>query len=57
MQNRSKLVLTNLAVAAALVYRWRTGTPIGPLVVTAVIMFTLVNALLLFAAKKSASSR
>jgi hypothetical protein len=55
MQNRSKLVLVNLAVAAALVYRWRTGTPIVPLVITAVIIFTLVNVLLIFAAKKSAS--
>jgi len=57
MQNRTKLVLMNLAVAAALIYRWRTGTPIVPLVITAVIMFTLVNVLLLFAAKKSSSSR
>ncbi len=53
MQNRSKLVLMNLAVAAALIYRWKTGSPIVPLVVTAVLMFTLVNVLLIFAAKKS----
>ncbi|HEY8996700.1 MAG TPA: hypothetical protein VIM60_02305 [Edaphobacter sp.] len=53
MQNRSKLVLMNLAVAAALIYRWKTGSPIVPLVITAVLMFTLVNVLLIFAAKKS----
>jgi hypothetical protein len=57
MQNRTKLVLMNLAVAAALIYRWRRGTPVVPLVITAVIMFTLVNVLLIFAAKKSSSPR
>ena len=53
MQNRTKLILMNCAVAAALIYRWKTGTPIIPLAITAVIMFTLVNALLIFTAKRS----
>jgi hypothetical protein len=43
----------NLAVAAALIYRWKTGSPVLPLVITAVLMFTVVNVLLFFAAKKS----
>jgi hypothetical protein len=53
MPNRTKLILMNCAVAAALIYRWKTGTPIVPLVITAVLMFTLVNVLLIFTAKRS----
>jgi hypothetical protein len=46
----------NCAVAAALIYRWKTGTAVVPLAITAVIMFTLVNTLLIFAAKRSTNS-
>jgi uncharacterized membrane protein len=56
MQNRTKLILMNCAVAAALIYRWKTGTPIVPLVITAIIAFMLVNVLLVFAAKRSTNS-
>ena len=56
MSNRTKLILMNCAVAAALIYRWKTGTPIVPLAITAVIMFTLVNVLLIFTAKRSTAN-
>ncbi|WP_260706139.1 hypothetical protein [Edaphobacter flagellatus] len=53
MQSKTKLILMNCAVAAGLIYRWKTGTQIVPLAITAVIMFTLVNVLLIFATKRS----
>ena len=56
MQNRTKLILMNCAIAAALIYRWKTGSPMVPLVITAVIMFTLVNVLLIVTAKRSTNS-
>lgn len=57
MQSKTKLILMNCAVAAGLIYRWKTGTQIVPLAITAVIMFTLVNVLLLFATKRSNNPR
>jgi hypothetical protein len=56
MQNRTKLILMNCAVAAALIYRWKTGTPVVPLAITAVVMFALVNVLLVFTAKRSTTN-
>jgi hypothetical protein len=53
MNWRLKLVLMNLAVAAALFYRWRTGTPVHVLAIAAVIMFPLVNGLIYFTSKKA----
>ena len=46
MNPRFKLVVMNLAVAAALIYRWRTGSPISAIILTGIVMFTLVNGLL-----------
>jgi hypothetical protein len=57
MNWRVKLVLMNLAVAAALFYRWHLGAPLLPLVIAGVVMFFLVNVLILLTAKKSASRR
>jgi hypothetical protein len=52
-----KLVLMNLAVAAALYYRWHLGAPLVPLAIAGLVMFLLVNVLILFTAKRSTSSK
>jgi hypothetical protein len=52
-----KLALMNLAVAAALFYRWRLGAPTGSLVIAGVVMFALVNGLILLTRKKAAAPR
>ncbi|MDE1177724.1 MAG: hypothetical protein PW789_14155 [Edaphobacter sp.] len=57
MQPRSKMVLFNLAVAAALVYQWKMGVPTRTLILSAVVIFPLINVLLFFSAKKSASTK
>jgi hypothetical protein len=49
---RAKLILMNCAVAAALIYKWRTGVPLVILLVVGVFMFTLVNLVILFMAKR-----
>ena len=54
---RSKLILMNLAVAAAIIYRWLHGAPTVALVITGLIMFPLVNILMIAAAKNSALSK
>jgi hypothetical protein len=41
-----KMALANLAVTAALIYRWLHGSPPMALLITAIIMFPLVNGLL-----------
>ena len=46
----------NLAVTAAMLYRWLHGAPTVPLVISALILFTLVNVLVIAAAKSSAPS-
>jgi hypothetical protein len=52
-----KLALMNLAVAAALFYRWRMGAPATSLVIAAVVMFGLVNGLLFLTRKKASPTR
>ena len=52
-----RLILLNLAVAAALFYRWRLGAPTKLLVIVGLAAFLLVNVLILASAKYSASSR
>lgn len=47
----------NLAVAAALYYRWRLGAPAGSLAIAAIVMFVLVNGLLLLTRKKATPTR
>ncbi|MBB5327733.1 hypothetical protein [Tunturiibacter gelidoferens] len=54
MNVRTKLILMNCAVAVALIYRWRKGAPLVVLAITALIMFSLVNVLIVFTQKKSA---
>ena len=41
-----KTALANLAVTAALIYRWLHGSPPMALLITAIIMFPLINGLL-----------
>jgi hypothetical protein len=57
MNPRFKLILMNCAVAAALIYRWKTGTPIAVLAVVAVIMFPLVNLLLFITTRNSSGAK
>jgi hypothetical protein len=52
-----RLVLMNLAVAAALYYRWHLGAPLQTLLIAGLIMFLLVNVLILLTRKRSASPK
>jgi hypothetical protein len=54
MKWRTKLILMNSAVAAALVYRWWKGAPLIALAITALLMFSLVNVIMIFSQKSSA---
>jgi hypothetical protein len=47
-----KTALANLAVTAALIYRWLHGSPPMALLITAIIMFPLVNGLLWLTQRK-----
>jgi hypothetical protein len=47
-----KTALANLAVTAALVYRWLHGSPPMALLITAIIMFPLINGLLWLTQRK-----
>jgi hypothetical protein len=47
-----KMALANLAVTAALIYRWLHGSPPMALLITAIIMFPLINGLLWLTQKK-----
>ena len=55
--SKTRLVLMNLAVAVAILYRWLHGAPTVALVISGVIMFPLVNILMVAAAKNSALSK
>jgi hypothetical protein len=57
MNWRVKLVLMNLAVAAALYYRWHLGAPLVPLAIAGLVIFLLVNVLILLTAKRSTSTK
>ena len=57
MNWRVKLILMNLAVAAALYYRWHLGAPLVSLTIAGAVMFLLVNVLILLTRKKSASTK
>jgi hypothetical protein len=57
MNWRAKLILMNLAVAAALFYRWHLGAPLASLLIAGAVMFLLVNVLILLTAKRSTSTK
>jgi hypothetical protein len=46
MSSRLKSAVANLAVTAALLYRWLHGSPPMALLITAIIIFPIVNGLL-----------
>ena len=52
MNPRFKMALANLAVTAALLYRWLHGSPPIALLITAIIMFPLVNGLIWLTQRK-----
>jgi uncharacterized membrane protein len=47
-----KAVLINCGIAAALMYRYWTGTPMLIIVVVGIFLFAFANVLMLFAAKQ-----
>ena len=53
MSLRTKSILMNSAVAVALIYRLWRGAPVVAIVITGVFMFTFVNLVMFFAARKS----
>ena len=55
MTPQTRAILMNCAVTVALVYKGFKGAPIAVLLVTGIFMFTLVNAVMFFAARKSVS--
>jgi hypothetical protein len=57
MNPRFKMALANLAVTAALVYRWLHGSPPIALLITAIIMFPLVNGLIWLTQRKFNQTR
>jgi hypothetical protein len=46
MNSSIKTALANLAVTAALIYRWLHGSPPMALLLTAIVVFPLINGLL-----------
>jgi hypothetical protein len=46
MNSSVKTALANLAVTAALIYRWLHGSPPMALLLTAIVVFPLINGLL-----------
>jgi len=54
MNLRTKSILMNSAVAVALLYKLWRGAPIAVIVIVGIFMFTLVNLVMFFAARKSA---
>jgi hypothetical protein len=52
MSLRFKTALANLAITVALAYRWLRGAPPMALLITAIIMFPLVNGLLWFSQRQ-----
>ena len=53
MEPRTKLILMNAAVAVALVYEVWKNAPAAVVLIVGIFMFTLVNRMMVFAARKS----
>ena len=53
MEPRTKLILMNAAVAFALVYEVWKGAPAAVVLIVGIFMVTLVNVVMIFAARKS----
>ena len=56
-QFRLRAILINCGIAAALICRYWTGTPLLIIVVLGFFLFIFANALMLIAAKQSARKR
>ena len=54
MSRRSKSILMNCAVTVALLYKLWRGAPIAVIVIVGIFMFTLINLVMFFSARKSA---
>jgi uncharacterized membrane protein len=50
---RIKAVLINIGIAAALIYRYWTGTRLLTIVITGLIVFVFANVLMVLAAEQS----
>ncbi|HEU5341035.1 hypothetical protein [Edaphobacter sp.] len=53
---RIKVVLINLGIAAALVYRYWTGTPLHLILIIGAIIFIVANGLMIIAQEQSAQN-
>jgi len=53
---RVKATLINCGIAAALIYRYWTGTPLLVIVIVGIFLFPFANFLMILAAKQSAGS-
>jgi uncharacterized membrane protein len=52
-----KAVLINCGIAAALIYRYWTGTPLLIIAIVAIILFPFANVLMAIAAKQQSNRR
>ena len=52
-----KAVLINCGIAAALIYRYWTGTPLLVIAIVAVVLFPLANVLMAIAARQTNRGR
>lgn len=54
---RIKVVLINVGIAAALVYRYWTGTPLHIILIIGAIVFTFANVLMVIAQEQSGNNK
>lgn len=54
---RIKVAIINLGIAAALVYRYWTGTPLRTIVILGVLAFVFANVLMVIAQEQQAKAR
>ena len=54
---RIKVAIINLGIAAALVYRYWTGTPLRTIVILGVLAFVFANVLMVIAREQQAKAR
>jgi uncharacterized membrane protein len=52
MPFRIKAILINCGIAAALVYRYKTGTPLSVVAIVGVLVFVFANVLMIVASKQ-----
>jgi uncharacterized membrane protein len=52
MSFRIKAILINCGIAAALVYRYKTGTPLSVVAIVGVLVFVFANVLMIIASRQ-----